>query len=83
MRDYVPFVLSTIQSTFAIRLNKPANTINHVKHCCEYNMEIIALGLGLEPILALSFALCYISLLTTPSCFFHIALMAVLQLIII
>ena len=65
--------------TFTICLNKPASTINQLKHCRECNMEKIALGLGLETNIALGFASCYISLSTAPLCyFFHIALAAVL-----
>ena len=67
------------RSTFAISLNKPASTINQLNHCRECNMEKIALGLGLETNIVLSFASCYISLSTALLYyFFHIALAAVL-----
>jgi len=47
-------------------------------------MEKIVLGLGLKPNIALGFTSCYISLSTMPlRYFFHIALAAVLQLVIV
>ena len=62
MRDYVPFALTAVKwlrSTFTICTHKPEYS-KPVEALPRVQYEKITVGLGLEPNLALRFALCYI-----------------------